>query len=710
MGNAEGTPVNPPTRPSSSSSSQTNASEAQKKALSLIAVEDLTAIHTRLKSKYPSGKLNKEHFIEENVHLQGGRTEFWEDIFNQFNSSGTSEVSIREFITGLALTSEGTVETKLKWAYKMYDVDKSGFLEKNELLQLLNSLLKFNCKKTEQSYARKRADELFKAMDKNRDGKVSFSEFLVVMQNENDINTLFESTIKGYIENEDEGSESNSSPQAFGHQAAGHKGEGKAMLKEKDRVFKHFSQREHDFYIKLQTYPQYTKYFPNFYGSKRIEGADGKQHDYIVLEDLTHGMKQPCIMDLKMGRQTFEPDAPLRKKIEQGTIDNYSTSSTLGFRICGMRVYQTNGTFVLKDKPWGTHVKPADMGKCLMIYLNNSERMRYDVLKVMIAKLKEATAFIETQKVFRFIGSSILFVYDGDSGVNEPPKVTVRMVDFAHTSWHPLTRTASASFVNSNASTSTPLSALSAISSSPSGSSSPSSPEVKRDSTEKHRTQDASELTLRSTKKTSSHSSSHSSSTSSPSSSHSSHRHTSDSKSPSSESSSHRKSNKPTRESLTPRQEKTSRHTRSASSSTSSSVPHHSPASPATSASNTTLDFKLTTPAARNRTTQPAPCILSVISEGVTITEGGSDGANERDEGYAFGLAKLITIMEEKLEESMADGKPHKFEECFFASPTFCQFCAQFIWGITSKQGWSCAVCKYAAHRNCYQFAPNNCK
>lgn len=86
--------------------------------------------------------------------------------------------------------------------------------------------------------------------------------------------------------------------------------------------------------------------------------------DYIILEDLTQGMKKPSICDLKMGRQTYESDANLKKKFEQKTVDTISTSSKLGFRICGMRIFQgTSQSYIVRDKPWGSRVKDGEMEK-----------------------------------------------------------------------------------------------------------------------------------------------------------------------------------------------------------------------------------------------------------------------------------------------------------------------------------------------------------
>jgi len=52
---------------------------------------------------------------------------------------------------------------------------------------------------------------------------------------------------------------------------------------------------------------------------------------------------------------------------------------------------------------------------------------------------------------------------------------------------------------------------------------------------------------------------------------------------------------------------------------------------------------------------------------------------------------------------------PHQFKLKFFKSPTWCQFCDLFIWGVTSAQGFECTKCKYASHKKCVKFVPDMC-
>jgi len=51
----------------------------------------------------------------------------------------------------------------------------------------------------------------------------------------------------------------------------------------------------------------------------------------------------------------------------------------------------------------------------------------------------------------------------------------------------------------------------------------------------------------------------------------------------------------------------------------------------------------------------------------------------------------------------MAD---HVWKHTYFKSPTWCNYCKNFIWGVTSKQGFRCTVCKNIAHEKCRPCAP----
>lgn len=70
--------------------------------------------------------------------------------------------------------------------------------------------------------------------------------------------------------------------------------------------------------------------------TKQIK-SKGTNH-YIVLEDLTKPLQAACVCDLKIGRRGHDEQASTKKVIQQKALCAVTTSSSLGFRMCGMRV------------------------------------------------------------------------------------------------------------------------------------------------------------------------------------------------------------------------------------------------------------------------------------------------------------------------------------------------------------------------------------
>ena len=152
--------------------------------------------------------------------------------------------------------------------------------------------------------------------------------------------------------------------------------------------------------------------------------------NYIVLDDVTAEYNCPCIMDLKMGRETFEPDASPEKKAKE--LHKYPYQVDLGFRIVGMRTYhKPSRTFATKDKKWGRTLTPDTvMEDGFGDFFNDGTTRRVDVIRQFYRQLMEVIACFEKQTEYQFYASSLLFVYDGDDTSGELP--ALRLIDFAH--------------------------------------------------------------------------------------------------------------------------------------------------------------------------------------------------------------------------------------------------------------------------------------
>ncbi|PIO75789.1 hypothetical protein TELCIR_02147 [Teladorsagia circumcincta] len=89
---------------------------------------------------------------------------------------------------------------------------------------------------------------------------------------------------------------------------------------------------------------------PRFYGLTSVP-IDKKDVDFLILEDVTSTYSLPAILDVKMGRITYDPVASATKREKEKR--KYPPQTVLGFRLLGYRMHCKDGKIVVKDKEWG---------------------------------------------------------------------------------------------------------------------------------------------------------------------------------------------------------------------------------------------------------------------------------------------------------------------------------------------------------------------
>lgn len=167
----------------------------------------------------------------------------------------------------------------------------------------------------------------------------------------------------------------------------------------------------------------------------------------IVLENVASGFKRPNVLDVKLGARLWADDALPEKRARLDAVSKETTSSSLGFRICGMKVwtgmdgesdegsrtnpYETKhegkegvkGEVIQKngykryDKWYGRSFNETNVKEGFETFLAGANLGGANYSKLVAGRLagdlKRLQQAIETEES-RFFSSSVLIVYEGD--------------------------------------------------------------------------------------------------------------------------------------------------------------------------------------------------------------------------------------------------------------------------------------------------------
>ncbi|XP_030048469.1 Kv channel-interacting protein 4 isoform X2 [Microcaecilia unicolor] len=123
-------------------------------------------------------------------------------LFNAFDTDHNGSVSFEDFVMGLSILLRGTIQEKLNWAFNLYDINKDGYITKDEMLDIMKAIYDMMGKCTypvvREETHRQHVETFFQKMDKNKDGVVTIDEFIESCQKDENIMRsmqLFENVI-----------------------------------------------------------------------------------------------------------------------------------------------------------------------------------------------------------------------------------------------------------------------------------------------------------------------------------------------------------------------------------------------------------------------------------------------------------------------------------------------------------------------------------
>lgn len=144
-------------------------------------------------------------------------------------------------------------------------------------------------------------------------------------------------------------------------------------------------------------------------------------------------------MDCKIGIRHYDDDASAEKRRRHIEKAIRTTTAKCGVRYTGMqsfkRVCRNNqhGIYETTSKYDGRKLKEADLVPEATWFFHDGFDVQNECVSMILDRLISLRAQLLHQHHFFFYSSSLLLVYEGAAPSVAPPRVEVRMIDFAHT-------------------------------------------------------------------------------------------------------------------------------------------------------------------------------------------------------------------------------------------------------------------------------------
>merc|ERR1711916_192823 len=75
-----------------------------------------------------------------NPDTESASSFFIDRVWQAFDTSHDDQVNFKEFVIGISAFTKGSVEEKIRLAFEIYDIDDTGGISQEEMVQVLLSL------------------------------------------------------------------------------------------------------------------------------------------------------------------------------------------------------------------------------------------------------------------------------------------------------------------------------------------------------------------------------------------------------------------------------------------------------------------------------------------------------------------------------------------------------------------------------------------
>ncbi|KAJ8249767.1 hypothetical protein COCON_G00229830 [Conger conger] len=132
----------------------------------------------------PSGLITlhefRRHFCEGTVGTESA--EYAEQIFRTLDNNEDGVVDFREYVTAISMLVEGSPMEKLRWSFKLYDKDKDGAITRSEMLEIMQAVYKMSVAASitqpNPLTAEECTNRIFVRLDKDKNAVITLDEFI----------------------------------------------------------------------------------------------------------------------------------------------------------------------------------------------------------------------------------------------------------------------------------------------------------------------------------------------------------------------------------------------------------------------------------------------------------------------------------------------------------------------------------------------------
>lgn len=138
-----------------------------------IEKEEVKEKYENFQKNYPEGEITKDEFLQ-----TMSNSLMAESLFRVFDEDNSGALNFFEYLQAENVTVLDSNDDKLNWIFMAFDQDGGGFIDVNEIRDIVTCLFRFAKMEEDQDLLQACVEDLQSIIDKDGDGDISRDEFV----------------------------------------------------------------------------------------------------------------------------------------------------------------------------------------------------------------------------------------------------------------------------------------------------------------------------------------------------------------------------------------------------------------------------------------------------------------------------------------------------------------------------------------------------